>query len=199
MRGLWRFLAGSISNHFFEKTRPGWKVTISTNQGIGIPLLLHAREGISYLRPSLNSPSVKSDQWSPSLSSFTLFSVVSLSPCFSFLSLSLSLALALSRLSSLFNFHWKPRTTGHYPYRRRFQTRSRVQSRISGTKSSWPFRTFKWETPNSLSQFPLTKRATIRIVWFWRALTEHVRRFPRTSLLCTRNETLGSMLCTNAR
>ena len=157
------------------------------SQGIGIPLLLHAREGISYLRPSLNSPSVKSDQWSPSLSSFALFFVVSLSPCFSFLSLSLSLL--LSRLSSRFNFHWKPRTTGHYPCRRRFQTRSRVQSRISGTKSSWPFRTFKCrETPNSLPlsipSYETKRRATIRIVWFWRALTEH--GFPRLRRFCVR-------------
>lgn len=125
-------------NHFFEKIRPGWKVTISTNQGIGIPLLLHAREGVSYLRPSLNSPSVKSDQWSPSLSFFT-FSPPFLFPS-SLLSLPLSIALPLFPLSlsfscCLFNFHWKPRTTGIIRTKEILNVIP-VESRISGAKSS---------------------------------------------------------------
>lgn len=65
-RRAFRPLAPSL---FRENPLAGWKVTISANRRIGIPLLLHAREGVSYLRPSLNSPSVKSDQRSPALAS----------------------------------------------------------------------------------------------------------------------------------
>lgn len=68
------------SSLFRENPLAGWKVTISANRRIGIPLLLHAREGVSYLRPSLNSPSVKSDQQSPRSLHLSPFLRSSLSP-----------------------------------------------------------------------------------------------------------------------
>lgn len=114
-------------SHFFEKTRPGWKVTISTDQGIGIPLLLHAREGVSYLRPSLNSPSVKSDQWSPSL----FFVTLSLPFLF-------CLAFFLPRLlplSSSLIFTGNPERPA-LSVRRRILNVILVENRISGAKSS---------------------------------------------------------------
>lgn len=101
------------SSLFRENPLAGWKVTISANRRIGIPLLLHAREGVSYLRPSLNSPSVKSDQrslplaFSSSLSSFLLL----------YLRKARSFSLASSLFLLLFNFHCKPRNDRHYPYR----------------------------------------------------------------------------------
>jgi len=118
-----RFRPLALSSSLFrENPLAGWKVTISANRRIGIPLLLHAREGVSYLRPSLNSPSVKSDQRSPAR--------LPPPPPFSlFLSLPLLASFKLVPPFSLpfpvfcsFNFHWKPRTiaitrTGEDPRR----------------------------------------------------------------------------------
>lgn len=65
----------------------------------------------------------------------------------------------LSRLPSLFNFHWKPRTTGHYPCRRRFQTRSRSKVVFQGPNLLTILCTFKCrQTSNALPEFPFTKR-----------------------------------------
>jgi len=115
-------LLSSRSSSLFRKNpRAGRRVTILANRGIGIPLLLHAREGVSYLRPSLNSPSVKSDQRSPArspslplflfLSSFVPPPLILSSPWLSRkLARSFSSFLP-SSLFLLFNFHRKPRTT----------------------------------------------------------------------------------------
>jgi len=114
-------LASRSSSVFRKNPRAGRRVTILANRGIGIPLLLHAREGVSYLRPSLNSPSVKSDQRSPARSpSLPLFLFLSSflppPPILSSPWLSRKLARSFSSflpssLFLLFNFHRKPRTT----------------------------------------------------------------------------------------
>lgn len=103
------------SSLFRENPLAGWKVTISANRRIGIPLLLHAREGVSYLRPSLNSPSVKSDQRSPARLLF-LSPSFSLRFFFSTFVSSFFLPFLLSLFLLLFNFHCKPRNDRHYPY-----------------------------------------------------------------------------------
>lgn len=127
--GLRRFFAASISTTFLRKLALDGRSRSRPTEGIGIPLLLHAREGVSYLRPSLNNPSVKSDQRSLSLSSF-IPTLSSLQPLFSFF-----LSPALPR--SLFNFHWKPGTTGIIRTKG-FLNVILVESRTSGAKSSGP-------------------------------------------------------------
>lgn len=125
------------SSLFRENPLAGWKVTISTNRRIGIPLLLHAREGVSYLRPSLNSPSVKSDQQSPPLaSSFSLSSSLYLSFASQAPSFFPSLPLFFSR-SLIFTEN----PERHYPCREDSGRSSKIAFRGSAsTERKWSLR-----------------------------------------------------------
>ena len=127
MDGVWRFLAGSISTPLFWENSPwmeghdldeprDWYPAVAARSRRCLVSTSIAKQPEREIRPVI----------SVSLSLFAPFSVISLS-----LWPSSSLAL----LCSLFNFHWKPRTTGIIRTKEILNVIP-VESRISGAKSS---------------------------------------------------------------
>lgn len=128
------------SSLFRENPLAGWKVTISANRRIGIPLLLHAREGVSYLRPSLNSPSVKSDQQSPRSFHLSPFLRSSLSRSFSLLLRKLLLS-SYPPLFFSYTLIFTENPERHYPYREDSGRSSKIAFRGSASiERKWSLR-----------------------------------------------------------
>lgn len=121
-------------NHFFEKTRPGWKVTISTNRGDWYPAVA-ARSRRCLVSTSIAKQPEREIRPAISVSLF-LYPFSAFSPCPRLLSLSLPLS------RPLFNFHWKPRTTGIIRTKEILNV-ILVESRIFRGQIFRPFCTFK--------------------------------------------------------